>query len=505
MPNIPQYNESIGRLQPQEGGQEARVMEGRHIAAEYNEAGQRAGSALAHVGEQIGGELNKRQVQGETLQAHADMAGMYADALNQYDAITRDPNHDPNDQSKAQEVMQQFNDRFDSYVQSMSNTDASERATAAADQYKQTFANHVRGTEAGIAGERDVQNYTKLENSLGAAAAAHPEQAPTLAGQLMDSMGHYTENSVAGAEHTSRLLATAKDEGVGNIAKAAAIGTINQAADPVAAVDELRGNKFYQDNLKPGDWETLANHAKGTQEYNDHLTNAQRLQQERDQKDELGGALNKSLLDAVNQDGTIDGAKLLSSTRQLAQLPGARLEPETIKATTELAVRASKPEATPFRSTPGAASKYLDAIANGTPPTDAEVLRHTLVPGGLTLEESNFVRERAKDTPANRFEVDNISAAKKSVFATINPVGTASGYRAYQRFDAWFNKTYQDKRKAGMSDDQLLNPDSKDYMLTDQQLAKFKASSDDLIPAPPKEGTSRPSLNDLIKGTFGGE
>lgn len=115
--------------------------------------------------------------------------------------------------------------------------------------------------------------------------------------------------------------------------------------------------------------------------------------------------------------------------------------------------------------------------------------------GGLTMADAQFLAGRTgPQTPAVRDETHQLATAYDEARGQIgNP-------SAFQRFSNWFLGAYRHASSGDLGPADLLNPASKDYMLSPERMARFQPTGDDII-APAVAATAnevRASLADIF-------
>src|SRR5216684_774663 len=129
-------------------------------------------------------------------------------------------------------------------------------------------------------------------------------------------------------------------------------------------------------------------------------------------------------------------------------------------------------------------------------PMPPEIIGHA--GDGLTMSDAQFLAGRTgPQTPQTRDETHQLATAYDDARGQIgNPA-------AFQRFSNWFLGAYRNASSGDLGPADLLNPASKEYMLSPDRMARFQPTGDDIIaPVVAALGGARRSLGEIF-GSIG--
>ena len=151
----------------------------------------------------------------------------------------------------------------------------------------------------------------------------------------------------------------------------------------------------------------------------------------------------------------------------------------------------------PQKSNPSMVADFFNRAANGTMPSQPELLSH--VGSNLTLADAAMLNHfMGPQTPGGQQDVkainDTIQGQRDNL---LTPDNGPAGQGAFNRFMDWLPSTLRSGVGTGIPVRAMLDPEHKDTVLN--QLPRFQPTAQDGMPTPP---SARPPLSDIFQTAF---
>jgi hypothetical protein len=463
MAKIPQYDNPVGGLRPDEAGVTATSNAARRAGAFFNQSGrdlQQLGGETAAAGRQFAsnvkssiedaGKVAVDYMEHQEISHGAPaFAGITDDYTNSWNTIAK--NADPNDQTVANNFKVGLEQKLDEFTQSFHTKKGKEWAENRANALRTHF-NEKTAADMGIrAGEAAKINAEETVNKAADTAMADPSSIGMIRENLRTTIGSFWDSSpnakgaAAGAARDQHIFDAMK-----HATRAAAIGTIRQSSNPEAAIAKFASDPENAKYINVTEANTLAHSARQENRYNLAQDRAAATAEKQAQVLKANEAGSKLVSSLISPDGSVKqaGPEYFKELRRQAWQPGAT--PGHIEAMFNFGLK--KPDRDVPTDT-AAYHKVQDLIL--TDPQGAKMAAIQLV-NAEKMSDKDFARiERTIKFLDERSpnEKDMLAAHMKSIDALYHPKGDmlhgidptidALGERAVADYKRFFYPWYQ--------------------------------------------------------------
>lgn len=473
MGKIAEFSNPINGVQTSEQGVNALKEQGNALRQDAGIEGRAFGGVLANAG-QAWDEREKAQTADYTSKATLAFSNAEVAASDDWNELSA--NADPNTaDADGKAFLEKQAKVWDDIVATAPNDKARAWAQTKANEAHLSLQKTVRADTSTLTGIAAAGNTEDHINNLATQARNNPEQAETLIGRVDKELNDLIPPGMAPAAR-AKLIATEGRAAKAFIAQQALEGMI--ASDPEATQKMLEKGDLdpYIKLMSPDDQNTTRNQvasAIAAQRTADRLEKERKATAEtKAQKTAVDQAVGKLYSDQVDPATGKVTIKPNFSQRLLdiAKMPGAT--PEDITNMQAYAARADKPGVT----------------VNG--PMWGDLLNRALLPPG----DPNRLTEKEIIASAGRGDIIIgekgdllLMKALKATEGKDSAIATVSRDQAYKRFDAptfnntgriptqqdtdlenyshnWFITKYDAAHKAGIKDDELFDPNNKNYI-----------------------------------------
>lgn len=476
MPNIQEYDNPIAAIRPDETGIEAMARSGRIIREDFREAGTAVGGAIGQVGSKIAENIEKHNTAAEISAGAAHLVTLQ-DKLTQ-DWNTQAKNVDPNDQTigqtfrekTLQPAIQDWQDKF--------TTDGGKQWAAMQGAHlTQHLYEKTSADMATRSGDAMTVNLDILKNRASQAVYGDPTSLNMTLGLVDNSVKALVDNSPnLTGDQAAKAQTTLTQHIKTEIAKSAFMGMADK--NPDLAEQALRGGQFgdYVDGTQAHQYLNMIKHTKEA----DARMARMEARQARQEAGEVASNKFFTLLTDPNKPGDY--------IQQMMKDPS--IPPEKKPTLFHMAEAYGR---TPEASTaPGLLNDFTTRLALPQDdvrfPSQEEVFKH--VGKDMSNQDANFVLSRINPKDPNA-RADNMMLAgvMKEANQVLNPKQAAFGFagtdpagmHAQNRFETWFLPEYERQLKAGKTPQELLSPDSPNYLLKGNKLQQFAPSATDAV------------------------
>lgn len=465
-------------------------------AVQVQNAGSSGSDLLAHSKRQfgealgnIGGAVVKAAEQSELSDLHAQMSEAHAQYTQEFHKRLQDGT------LNTEEFMQDFSDYTDQIAENVGTRAGQNYFEQAQAQLSSHFLESAAAGQAELAGVKAKQNFIQASNSAASALLNDPSSFDL----TLQMQNQAVDNAVSTGGLPANLSDKLKNEGATDLAKSAVRGWIK--LNPELAKGQLNEGKW--DKYVDGDlkYQLLG---QADQEIRGREVEGQRLK--RQEADALAAAQTATQNDFLTKmtDNSLSPKDILNSNldpfgsgskEQFLQLLKIQAKEATEKIKTDPSTfitlwdKIHLPDTDPNRMVDE--NQLNQYLGRGLTVSDISTLRGEIqgkktVDGGIEAELKKGVTEIAK-----------------GMLTKSNPltgIRDPSGDEQYQKFMTNFLNTYNAEKQKGKTAQQLLNPDSPDYLGRSirQYTRSNKQIMSDLVRAsrnttPVAEGTTAPS------------
>lgn len=414
----------------------------------------RVGSAITDVGDLV----HKRDVQSEISDISAKLAGAHADFTDNLDATLKDPNA-ANDPDLSEKFMQNYDEQMAQIGDSATTPEARQYFERGNAQLRAHFTVASLHGQSVVAGEKAVSDYATFKDKSSASLIKDPssfETVSNLHSQMLDAM---VQSGRLPSEKADEL----RSQGETDLAKSAVRGWIQ--LDPNYAKSQIDGGKW--DDYFNGDqkFQMLKETEQGI--------NAKRIEQDRQQK-----AQNDAI--AQQQEATQNAfiARMYDKNNPLTadDVIKSNLDPFGSGSKEQMLKMLKASQDEKITTNPdvylGLAKRI--GLPDGDPNklVDQGALYDAFAKGQLTHGSLNELRQELSGSKTE--EGQQLIALRKGILKSAsdaltktNPVlgiKDPEGDDRLQKFTSAFFNQYNAGVKAGKTPQQLLSPDSPDYL-----------------------------------------
>lgn len=468
-----------------------------------------AGEAYKTAGKDLGAAIDNHEYMTEVSNGAAASAALYNSKLKEWQQIATQPGaiNDKNLQqnfldNNLEPALQQYQNAF--------STDRGQKwALDQADRMRSEFYHTTSADIANLTGEQRLQDAKTVLNQYGSAI----ENDPTATDHSMEQFKSYVEaiktSGTLTPEEASKMDVFEHD-GLNEMAKVQVKAFADKGQYGMAK--GLLDSGVHADNITPNEQSELHNYIIEKQRQAREQQSIDYLQQERAQKMQE----QKIATDLFNKSYDPNtGDFTFSKENMNAIMSNPQLSAETKMSIAGAVKRIATDNVT---DDPTLIKTFAGRLkSDSTNPLTNDDLLSAMSDGKMTPQMYNFFNERLKNTPDTKAENEMVTQTldqwKNNILKPqFGQPNTPGAEQAYTRFQTWFLPAYEQALKDpalnGMSNAQkaqaLLSPDSPKYMLGPEQMKKFMAAANDLVPgvigagAPLPTGDQRKSLDDIF-------
>lgn len=318
MPNIQQYGAGSGEIRPSDAGTQAAVQTGRAIAGAWNSVG----GEIASTAGELGQEVEKHQSFQEISHGMA-VGATVADGLQRSldDALK---NGDPNDPNVVNDWLNNTMGPKLAELQDAPQTDAGKQwALNYTKSLQQSLVEKARGTQASMAGQAAVANYTHALNQSQTAVYNDPMSLDTQIGMMRMNVDALTAHMAP--EAAAALKENFDTEGAKDITVAGMRAKMD--ANPAQGLADLaKGGGAVDQYLNDDDKSSLTRYGAAVQRGQDEQAKADaeaQKQAAKQQYNQAASLVSASLVDPNDPSGVSIPQNFYSNIITLAQMPGA--------------------------------------------------------------------------------------------------------------------------------------------------------------------------------------
>jgi hypothetical protein len=481
--NIPTYENPDVRLQPSDLGITSFERAAARQRSEFDAGGEAIAGGIRELGDagaNIWKTSDEAASHGEIANGVISLAQMQAKHIPLFDdAVAKAA---PGDVSAATggAMINSINPEGQQFLDQFKTVAGRQWAEKAISEYQAGFIRKAQADTAAAAGQNDLVAIHQAVNSSVALAMAHPDSLEQLVGTLRTSVNGIVDSSNASEEAKAHLKGDFLNEQISNMAHAAVAGTMDK---DVAAGQALQARFEKEGLLNPNQAFELNNYARVTNRAN--AADARTA-------DELA---RRAADDARQARASHVFGMMYDENGQFAppdKFAGMVARDDTLHAADKVElINAYQREATnggKIVETPGLLSSLANRIGTDDPPTQMEIIKH--VGTDLTNQNADFLLAHLNaKTPEDKFTMDMFNSVRKEAEDTLAPKDlnslsggqTPAGLHAMNRFDTWFIPAYQQGLARGLTPQQLLSPDSPDYLLKNYKLQEFAPTGADAV------------------------
>ena len=428
------------------------------------------GSSIVKLGEgigQVGEFVQKRQEQSELSDARASIAKLHADKTNKWQESLRTA--DPADKELSTRFLQEVDDDLSVLGEKYSTPAARNYFENASAGFKSHFGISAVSGQAELAREKTIQDHQQTLSSYSSSLLQDPSGLPLALSDLDGGVDALVTSAGLDRQTAIKL----KGQGAPELVKSAVLGWTK--LDPAGT----------KKRLESGEWNSHLNAEQtmqlvGEADQEIRGREAERIRQEADYQKRLKvDQMNteNNFLDQI-QKGTLDWPKIRDSN----------LDPRDKEHFMNLMKSESEK---PTRTDPGTFRKVWDDIhrEDGDPLkiVDERALDSLVSKGRLSVTDLMTLRGEIQ---GKRTEEGGIESTLKKGLVDIakgqltssNPllgIRDPKGDEQFQKYMAYFLTEYKTQRQSGKTPQDLLNPDSKDYL--GKQIGKFVRSPQEIL------------------------
>jgi hypothetical protein len=482
---MPQIKEYRMRSEVQ-GAVQTRRAYGEDIG--FGKQLQQAGQAVEETGDQV----QKRDEQAEVSELHAKLSELHANKSNQWrDDISK---ADPNDREIGQRFNESLNQDMEKVSEGIKTGAGRQFFTRQSASIKAHFTETTAVGQAELAGKAAIQNYTTALNNFSSSVMNDPSSLENRREANKAYLNTLVATGTIPREHAIKL----EQDGDRQLAIASVRGWMD--LDPEGTKKELANGKW-RDFLGSEEEHQLDKeadisiHARETEE-------SRRKALEKEALVEQQKATQNTFLEKMAA-GKLSTKDVLKSNLEAF---GSGSKEQFINMIKDRAENGGKPKTdyTVFND----AFKRIH-LPDGDPQkiNDENMLNDLVVKRKITLEDARALRKEMQGDgtmagKSTRALKDRIRKDAEAALVKTNALGMKDpeGEANMTRFTADFMETYDEQRKKGKSDKELLDPQSPDYL--GKLISKYQRSNEEIVrsmtkgfqtPVPSPQGTPTPA------------
>lgn len=478
MPNIQEYNSTaaLQGIRPNELGADALAQSGRRIGAVTREAGQEIGGAVSRVGGQIGEQIDRHNTTEEISAGGAAIANLQSQLTDQWNQTAN--TSDLNDHTIADQFREKsLEPAIEQWVAGFHTEKGQEWALSHADALRNHFFEKTTADMATRAGDALVANIQTTLNASSNMAMKDPSSMGFAMDTYESALRAAAANSNADPSVVSKVITEQVEKGKKQIAQSAMIGLAQNNPDALDAAVAKGTFNNYVDGAETKQMQAFAH--------------SQRLQQKAEfsaNSKDVADQYTNDMYDPTTQQVRPVTPQIIGSIMSRQDMTEndkrstVRFLQQQFKAQQAEIENEQKAHSDP-QVLAGFRARFLTA----NPPTKEEV--GTAMGAGLLSSPDGhdlLTSAAALNDPKDPVDAALLKSAIKTGHA--NLLGStepgdvqAADQNRIQRFDAWFYPTYNRLKAQGKTPQQLLSPDSPDYLLKPENMRFFATNGDDLV------------------------
>lgn len=417
------------------------------------------GNALANLGNtvsQVGQQIHQRDAQSEVSDLTADMAQAHADLTTGLADTIKSA--DPSDPNVASKFMDQYDEKMGDIGDNLETPEAQRTFAKMNASMRGQFQIGSTKAQAALAGENAAQNYNTTVSSYSTSLVNDPTQFDSVIAQNASSIDALKQTHNIAQNDADGM----QDESETKLAQNALQGWINPTGmnSPETAIALLKAGKF--DDYLDGDEKTAAIKEAETG-VGAKTIEANRRQSVQDQvsADQIDQTQN-SFLQKLNNN-TLSNDDIFKSN-----LPafGSGSKEQFLKM---IDAQTAGPNETDSDTFHNLTARVFAPDGDPKKITDPNVLNTYIASGDLSVQDGKMLRAEIQKTPegkreqqlkANFLKVAQANLVKPDALGVKDPQGQES----YQAFTSDFLPAYDKARAGGATAQQLLDPNSPQYM-----------------------------------------
>lgn len=486
MPVIRQYQSQIREQGP--------VQFAEATADQFGAQTSRAVGQLAQGVGQFTEALAKREEQTEISDLNAKMTKFNADSSIELQEIIRTAK--PGDTKPFEQYQEKIDQGLSELGQNYSSKAARNYFTTTSAQIKAQMSKTSAAGQAELAGIKGVQDYQDSRNNLSSALLSDPSSYELQSQLHTQGIQNLVDQGLLPQAKADEL----KQDGEAALAKAAIRGWAN--LDPDYAKKKLKDGAFDKQLGAEGKVQLYGEVEQSIRAKEIEGERLKRKQEEIDKQNRMNTQndfLSKMVKNELTADDILKSnleAFGSGSKEQFLQLMKAQNQSDRLKTDASVMVnifdKINLPDGDPNKITDeNELNKYL---GNGLSFTDLQRLRGEI---------------QGKGTQAGGVEADlkkglmNIAKGQLTKSNPLTGVMDPEGDSNYQRFMVFFLDEYKKQKEAGKSPQELLNPESKDYL--GKIIPQYKRTPQEVMRSMVNQMKQTPSNGGLSSSKTSGE
>lgn len=498
MPNINQYSPDISGPQPNNLGVSALEQAARISRIDFNEAGNAVEGGVRAVGQQAQNYYEQFAEQPEITKLTSQAALGFANLTSQYNQQINAANGDPN------KVGQPFMDNtLDPFIEKLTESATTPAGRDFAEKYGNTLRQHfgqkMAADQVTYAGASATQSMRTTTNALSVAANADPSTVDAglqLAEANVDAM---VKSLGLSADDASKM----KTELLANSKASITFGALEGMAskNPEQTAQDLQDGKLdgLLTNLLPDQQQGIRTYIAGQVKAKAVADRAAVAQQQKQQKQDFETRVSSIQASGAQKDGNVfygpDAINsVYSGPNALAYTPYGMAHPTEVR-TFFKSMQTANDEYNSGKTVQSDAATVQDMYNRAAlPDTDPNHLTKLEVQQSLISHHisasvaGQFSKMIDAKDPTKAADEKRYNQWLTSVKPLIFPTGTSSAGAGAAYSQKWF-QFMQDARqiydasmgKQGASSADLLNPQSKNYIMHMLYLPAYQMSTEDAI------------------------
>ena len=463
MPNIVEYNapQGLTHLEPSNVGTESWALAGRRIGVGYNEMGREIGGAIAHVGGQVGEQIDRHEAFSQISAGSPQLAAASANMTDDLNAAMK--NADPNDTSIGQGFMEKSFEPFaQHFLGQFSNDQAKAWAADSINRLRGHYTNVISADNVSRAGAAAQSNWSSFVNVTAGSLERDPTAWATQMALLEHTATGYAASSSVSSEESEKLRGPLLQEGQQRITESAVRGMM--LANPAAGIAALNSGK-YDKYLAPAQQQEL-------QQFGLQATRAQGITQRMAEQDVVRQQKIKDLAAENSYYTQIGGGTYSKAALVQKVLRDQDLSPEGRERVLSMFNKTSQMVEAPVND----ARTYSNLRDLGDKLTQRQVAEAN-ADGKLDeahyRDLSDLARANAED-PQKREDqhalTTMLTGFKPTIIAKVfGTEAAATQASRYAQFQQTIQERFDEGRTKGLTRQQMLDPMSPQYIAKDAQ------------------------------------
>jgi len=331
--------------------------------------------------------------------------------------------------------------------------------------YQAHMIRNIRVDVAGAQSDAMVANIGSTRDHLANSVMNDPSQIPETIQSWSKTMDTMAEGSAVPKEHWQQI----KAKGVESIVQAGIYGAIKK--NPDAGIGMIQSGQ-YDSYLQPKTREELLTAAQtGKREAVTDQLNGMRIHEAQQRETDRAGAESVYGGMTSNADGTVNYPQDFGN--QVLHSPD--LSPATKRA---MLNGYHRQMVAPVHDDPGLVGQFAQRLGpNAQNPLTPDEVTSAVGAGQMSERSAGFFYRllSPKTDPTEKGLIAATTAqAKQTLNDPANP--TPEGAAGVAAFQSWFLPAYQTGKARGLTPQQMLSPDSPDYLLKERPIDSFKVA-----------------------------